>query len=226
MSNILIVEDEASIADAISKFIEREGFKCSVLGDANNVLEWIAKYPPDLIILDIMLPGGDGIDLCNQIRKDSQVPIILLSAKVSESERILGLRAGADDYICKPFSAPELMLRVKVFLKRTGNINNEEPVNNKKLQLNNSALEVSLGTNKIELTKLEFKLISVLSTYPNRIYSREKIIDLLYSDYRVVSDRTIDSHVSKLRKKLLQLSPAHELLISVYGAGYKYNPLP
>jgi two-component system, OmpR family, response regulator BaeR len=222
MTHILVVEDEISIADAIKKFIQREGFECTVLHHATNLVEKVNQLKPDLLVLDIMLPGGDGVAICRTLRQENLLPIILLTAKVSEAERLIGLEAGADDYICKPFSAPELMLRIKAVLRRTQTRLDEQVV---PLILDENKLEVSLGKHRMGLTTVEFSLLKVLVENPHRIFSRDAIMDLIYPDYRVVSDRTVDSHVSKLRKKLKLLSDEHELVCAVYGAGYKYAPI-
>ncbi len=221
MKHILIVEDEVSIADAIKTFLTHAGFRCSVLNDATEVPELVKQFKPDLLILDVMLPGGDGITICKHIRSTSNIPIIMLTAKSSEAERLIGLEAGADDYICKPFSAPELVLRVKAILRRTYTTED----NNAQLTLLEHTQEAQLGDKKVALTTLEFSLLALLIKNAHRIYSRDAIMDLIYSDHRIVSDRTVDSHVSNLRRKLKGLSSEHELIRGVYGSGYKYVPL-
>lgn len=222
MQHILIVEDERSIAEAVRTFLNHAGFHCTLLGTAVDVVPTVERYRPDLIVLDVMLPGGDGIELCRQIREISEVPIIMLTAKTEEAERLQGLEAGADDYVCKPFSAPELVLRVKAILRRRGAVSRKNP---KHLQLDANTQEAKLGEVVINLTTLEFALLSTLSANPNRIYSRDAIMNLIYPDHRIVSDRTVDSHVSNLRKKLKLLSPHHELISGVYGSGYKFSPI-
>lgn len=220
MKHILIVEDEVSIADAINTFLTHSGYQCTVLYDATEVADTVEQMKPDLLILDVMLPGGDGVSLCKNIRANSDIPIIMLTAKTSEAERLIGLEAGADDYICKPFSAPELVLRVKAILRRTAK--NDDDCN--QLSLLEHTQEAQLGDKKVSLTTLEFSLLAVLIKNAHRIYSRDAIMDMIYSDHRIVSDRTVDSHVSNLRRKLKILSPEHELIRGVYGSGYKFVP--
>lgn len=222
MTHILVVEDELSIAQAVKQFLKHEGFDCTVLNSAVNVVELVKRYKPDLIVLDIMLPGGDGLDICRTLRQSTDVPIILLTARTSESDRLTGLEAGADDYVCKPFSAPELVLRIKAILRR----GSMDALPNAKafLTLDADRQQVTINNTRLDLTTVEFALLSALTENPNRIYSRDAIMDIIYSDNRVVSDRTVDSHVSKLRRKLNDVIDGHDLLVSVYGAGYKYVP--
>lgn len=227
VTQILIVEDEQSIAEILAKFAQREGFLSKVLNEGSGVVEYIMQNHVDMLVLDIMLPNKDGLTICREVREFSDIPIILLTAKVNEAERLKGLKAGADDYVCKPFSAPELMLRIKAILKRSANL----PTHNRVASLVESALKIDeeqmivvINDNSAPLTMVEIALLKLLSNAPNRVYSRDTIMDKIYSDFRVVSDRTVDSHISKLRKKLNNLSPDHEYLCSVYGAGYKFIP--
>ena len=223
---IMIIEDEAPIADAIKRFLNRDGFHCTILDNGADAVELVERYQPDLIVLDIMLPGGDGLEICKALRCTTNVPIILLTARSSESDRLEGLKAGADDYVCKPFSAPELVLRVKAILRRSSTdslLSNSSNLN--ELLLDENTQKASLASNSIELTTVEFALLNALVSNPHRIFSRDTIMTVIYKDNRVVSDRTVDSHVSKLRKKINALVEGHELLVSVYGSGYKYAPL-
>ncbi|WP_334032003.1 response regulator transcription factor [Alteromonas sp. P256] len=228
MTHILVVEDEVSIALAVKAFLEKEQMACTVLHTAADLLEIVLHYKPDLIVLDLMLPGGDGIDLCQNIRKHSQVPIIMLTARSSERDRLIGLQAGADDYVCKPFSAPELVLRIKAVLRRSdskGDYKDDgQAVHCAEMKLNRDTLEAEVRGKKVLLTPVEFALAKTLLTSPNKIFSRDALMDVIYSDERIVSDRTVDSHVSKLRRKLKIISPDNELVIAIYGAGYKYTP--
>jgi len=169
-----------------------------------------------------MLPGRDGLELCRDIRGFSPVPIIMVTARVEEIDRLLGLELGADDYICKPFSPREVGARVKAVLRRTqAGAPSEHPG---LLSLDEHSQRVSGPGGVTELTTVEFHIFKTLYRHPGRIFSRAELMDLIYADHRIVSDRTIDSHIKKLRRKLARLAPGHELIHSVYGAGYRYEP--
>jgi two-component system response regulator BaeR len=168
------------------------------------------------------LPGRDGLDICRDIRNFSLVPIIIITARIEEIDRLLGLELGADDYICKPFSPREMVLRVKAIIRRLEV--QTDPVINSLLKLTPDSFRVFSREREIELTSVEFCLLQALYNQPGRILSRSKLMDLIYQDQRIVCDRTIDSHIKKLRKKLFDLLPEEELIHSVYGAGYRYEP--
>ena len=222
MKHILIVEDELKLACLQADYLKNAGFNTTCLSNGLEVLSWLKINPTDLILLDLMLPDRDGLDVCRDIRSISLVPIIIITARIEEIDRLLGLELGADDYICKPFSPREMVLRVKAILRRIEVQKN--PVINSLLKLAPDSFRVSSGEQAIELTSIEFWLLQVLYDQPGRIFSRSKLMDLIYQDQRIVCDRTIDSHIKKLRKKLLDLLPEQELIHSVYGAGYRYEP--
>lgn len=218
---ILIVEDEVKLANLISDFLTSHHYITHQIHHGNEVLPWLEINKPSVILLDIMLPGQSGIELCKAIRQFSNVPIIMVSAKVEEIDRLLGLELGADDYICKPFSYAELVARVKAILRR---LNNVEPKTNV-MQLDESTYSVKYKAASIELTNVEFQLFKLLFNNPNRIFSRDSLMDTMYADQRIVSQRTIDSHIKKLRKKLDELTKTDSVIQSVYGAGYRFvNP--
>jgi len=218
---ILIVEDEPKLAALQRDYLQQAGFKTHLLGDGLEVIPWLRLHTPDLILLDLMLPGRDGLELCKEIRSFSPVPIIMVTARVEEIDRLLGLELGADDYICKPFSPREVVARVKAVLRRTGG-SAAEPASG--LQLDAEGYRALLDGRDLELTAVEFNLFAYLVARPGRIYSRSQLMDAIYPDRRVVTDRTIDSHIKKLRKKIAAVSPDNELIRSVYGVGYKYEP--
>ena len=171
-----------------------------------------------------MLPGCDGLDICRELRRFSAVPIIIITARVEEIDRLLGLELGADDYICKPFSPREMVARVKAVLRRLQAQTTDAPIGTVRLKLDRHSFRVRAEGQEVELTTVEFQLLQALYQQPGRIFSRSKLMDLIYQDQRIVSDRTIDSHIKKLRKKLDELLPNQELIHSVYGAGYRYDP--
>ena len=172
-----------------------------------------------MVLLDLMLPGKDGLTVCRELREFSDIAIIMMTAKVEEIDRLLGLELGADDYICKPYSPREVVARVKALLRRTNNTQEKTPSN--VLELDNDTYQVKVYQQVVELTAIEFNLLKILNKKPGRIYSRSQLIDLIYKDNRIVSERTIDSHIKKLRKKLNAISTENELVQSVYSVGYK-----
>ncbi|WP_442497791.1 response regulator [Methylobacter sp. sgz302048] len=221
MNRILIVEDEEKLARLEADYLHNAGFETFCLADGLAVVPWLKENAADLILLDLMLPGRDGLDLCRDIRRFSTVPIIMVTARIEEVDRLLGLELGADDYICKPFSPREMTARVKAVLRRMQPLA-MEPVSNM-LKLDPQSFRISVGKLETELTAVEFQLLQTMYQQPGRIFSRARLMDLMYQDQRIVSDRTIDSHIKKLRKKLADLLPGQELIHSVYGAGYRYE---
>jgi len=216
---ILIVEDEEAISKYLMKFLNKEGFQVKALSSGLNVINTTHNWQPDLIILDLMLPEKDGITCCKEIREFSDIPIIMLTAKVEEIDRIIGLRVGADDYVCKPFSAVELTLRIQQILKRVST-----PISHDKLQLDRQTYIISYLKNSLELTHLEFLLFNLLYSNPSVIFSRDQIIEIAYPNRNDIFDRAIDSHVKNLRKKIVQINIDQTVIDSVYGAGYRYLP--
>jgi two-component system response regulator BaeR len=217
---ILIVEDEQKLAALLADYLKASGFEPERLGDGREVVSWVREHRPDLILLDLMLPGRDGMEICRELRTFSNVPIIMVTARIEEIDRLLGLELGADDYICKPFSPREVVSRVKAVLRRAGG---GQTVKASGLLLDEARYQATLHGRDLGLTAIEFKLLSLLAANPGRIYGREQLMDRIYPDARVVSDRTIDSHVKKLRRKLETVAPEEELIRSVYGVGYKFE---
>ena len=220
-TRILIVEDEEKLAKLEADYLQNAGFATDSLVDGDAVVPWVKEHHPDLILLDLMLPGRDGLSICREIRSFSTTPIIMITARIEEIDRLLGLEMGADDYIFKPFSQREMVARVKAVLRRLQpQIEDHQALT---LKLDEHSFRVFAEGREIELTMVEFQLLQALYQQPGRIFSRSKLMDLIYQDQRIVSDRTIDSHIKKLRKKLDGLLPGQELIHSVYGAGYRYD---
>ena len=222
-TRILIVEDEEKLAKLEADYLQNAGFATDTIVHGEAVVPWVKLNRPDLIVLDLMLPGRDGLSICREIRSFSTVPVIMVTARIEEIDRLLGLEMGADDYICKPFSPRELVARVKAVLRRIQHQTSDQVTRG--LALNPDRLQVAAEGHEIELTLVEFQLLQALHRHPGHIFSRSKLMDLIYQDRRIVSDRTIDSHIKKLRKKLDELLPGQELIQSVYGAGYRYEQL-
>nr|WP_256833998.1 response regulator [Pseudomonas oleovorans] len=213
-ADILVVEDEPKLAALLRDYLQAEGHRVTCLADGLAVVPAVRAKEPQLILLDIMLPGRDGLDICRELRTFSDVPIMLITARVEEVDRLLGLDLGADDYICKPFSPREVMARVRAVLRR-------RPPANNGLRLDAQAYRAFYDQQELDLTPVEFRLLHCLATTPGRVYSRDQLMDHLYDDHRVVTDRTVDSHVKNLRRKLEQAAPEQELIHSIYGVGYK-----
>lgn len=218
---ILIVEDEPKIASLLTDYLKASGFESFTISDGTNVESWIRENKPHLILLDIMLPGRDGMEICKDIRVFSHVPIIMVTAKVEEIDRLLGLEIGADDYICKPFSPREVVARVKAVLRRT---RDGQAVQAQGFVLDDHTYKATLHGRDLDLTAVEFKLLKLLVENPCRIFSRQQIMDKIYREERFVSDRTIDSHVKKLRRKIETVDPKSTAIYSVYSVGYKFEP--
>lgn len=219
--NILIVEDEPKLASLLADYLRASGFGPFCLGDGAEVMPWVRDHKPDLILLDLMLPGRDGIEVCKDIRTFSRVPIIIVTARIEEIDRLLGLELGADDYICKPFSPREVIARVKAVLRRT---HDGQSIQAQGLVLDEHRYRATLHDHDLELTAVEFKLLQFLVANPGRIYGRQQLMDKIYPDERSVSDRTIDSHIKKLRRKIEAVDPEAKLIHSVYGVGYRFEP--
>jgi two-component system response regulator BaeR len=221
---ILIVEDEPKLASLMSDYLKQSGFDTHILMDGLHAASWVKQHSPSLIILDLMLPNKDGMEVCKEVRAFSEVPIIMATAKIEEIDRLLGLELGADDYVCKPFSYREVVARVKAILRRIEkNTVKATLVSSQIVELDIEKYQAKIEGVLLDLTAVEFNLLAVLAKEPGRIYQREQLMQSIYKEYRVVSDRTIDSHVKKLRKKIKDAYPNEELIHSVYGLGYKYE---
>lgn len=217
---ILVVEDDDEIAEILIMYLHAAGLETKLFGDGVGVVEWVQNNQPAVILLDLDLPTKQGQEVCKEVRAFSSVPIIMTTAKVEEVDRLIGLEIGADDYVCKPYSVKELVARVKVQLRRL----NLSDSKSSSIKVDTESFKVSYQTEQVELTAIEFKLFYLLFSNPNRIYSRAQIMDLVYQDHRDVSDRTVDSHIRNLRRKLAKLPMEDDLIRSVYGAGYKFEP--
>ncbi len=219
MKKVLIIEDEVEISKHMAKFLTAASYDCHFCYRGKGAVELVKSTTPDLIFLDIMLPEVDGIEICRQVRKFSDVPIIMVTAKTEEIDRIHGLEVGADDYLCKPFSLPEMVLRANAMFRRARVYTDDS------FTVNKLTFEIKYSSKIIVLTALEFSLFNLLYSSPERIYSRNQIMDLAYPDIRDTSDRAIDSHVKKIRKKFKTQQIEENIIESVYGAGYRFvNP--
>ena len=248
---ILIVEDEVKIAQLIADFLHADQFLTHIITDGAEVLDYVHTSPVDLIILDIMLPNKDGLTLCKEIRAFSSVPILMLTARVDEIDRLMGLGFGADDYVCKPFSSREVVARVQAILKRTQSkilvasaLDMSANDKHKEHEYTDQVIDASVESEAhllsfahikvdmhkyecqvseqvIELTQVEFKLLCTLLKKPRFVYDRDTLMRQSYNDGRIVSHRTIDSHIKNLRNKLMVTAETKNVIHSIYGVGYK-----
>jgi len=218
---VAIVEDELKLAATLESYLLKEDYQVVQYHDGNDALAGLENTPADLILLDLMLPGVDGLSICKEIRKTSDVPIIMLTARVEEIDRLLGLEVGADDYVCKPYSPREVVARVKAILRRTNKATQE--ADNSRFVLDTQTARVTIDGQVCELTAVELKLLKVMSDKPGQIFNRAQLMTRIYPDGRIVSDRTIDSHVKKLRQKLSAIQADETFVHSVYGIGYKFE---
>jgi len=217
-ARILVVEDQEDLANLLKDYLEQEQWQVDLIHHGDEVEAFIQQHMVDVVLLDIMLPGKNGMDICRDIRKTSDVPIIMTTARVDEIDRILGLEIGANDYVCKPYSPRELVARVKVWLRQKA-----KPCVPPVIHLNTDTLQVSYGDQQVDLTVVECRLLEKMMSQPSRVFSRSQLMDAVYDDGRIVSDRTIDSHIKKLRARLKIIQPDHELIHAIYGCGYKYE---
>ena len=220
---ILIVEDEAKLAALLGDYLTASGYRTMTIDNGLKVVDAVRNESPDLVLLDLMLPGQDGLEVCRALRAFSDVPIVMTTARVEEVDRLIGLDAGADDYICKPYSPREVVARVKAILRRQRRNDTGTPAKTA-LVLDETTMRASLHGGDLDLTQIEWRLLKTLSAAPGRVYSRDHLLDKLYDDGRAVTDRTIDSHIRNLRRKLEAAAPGKNLIRSVYGAGYSYEP--
>jgi len=254
--HILIVEDEPKLAIVLADYLHLSGFTTTAIADGRDVIPYVRAKPPSLMVLDLMLPNKNGMDICRELRQFSALPVIMLTARVDEIDRLLGLELGADDYVCKPYSPREVVARVKAILRRTaqkedhqaspGNMgsdtvtsgaykhadatqmmppdkSNKLPQEARGLRIDDDNYSAELDGVSLRLTPVEFRLLSLLAKSPGRIFQRDYLLLHLYSDHRVVTDRTVDSHVKNLRRKLQAIRVGVDPIVSVYGVGYRLD---
>lgn len=225
MPTILVVEDEHELAALIKRQLEGEGYSAVVAHDGQTALMLAAQASPDLVILDWMLPGLDGLTVCRRLRDRSPVPIVMLTARAEEADRVLGLEVGADDYLTKPFSLRELMARVRAIFRRVELERREEaepttPIRLGQLQIDPVARRITVGGEPIDLTVKEYDLMLLLARHPGRSFSRSYLLDHIWGDDYEGGDRTVDTHIVRLRRKLGDLG---EQIVTVWGVGYRFE---
>ena len=222
---ILIVDDDANICELLRLYLEKDGFDTVVANDGEQAVEYASKYSPDLILLDIMLPKLDGWQVCREIRKTSETPIIMLTAKGETVDKILGLELGADDYVSKPFDTKEVIARIKAVLRRTNDSDKGSQISEvryDKLRINLTNYELEVNGVKIDTPPKELELIYHLASNPNRVYTRDQLLDEVWGFDYYGDSRTVDVHVKRLREKLENVSDEWSLK-TVWGVGYKFE---
>ncbi|EMH4147570.1 two-component system response regulator BaeR [Providencia stuartii] len=221
-ANVLIVEDEPKLGQLLYDYLQAADYQPSILQRGDEVIDYVRQQQPDIILLDLMLPGMDGLTICRELRKFCEIPIIMVTAKTEEIDRLLGLEIGADDYICKPFSPREVVARVKTILRRCQRAASPDK-SRPQLIIDENAFQVRYGEQLLELTPAEFRLLKFMSDNAGTVFSRDQLLDILYDDHRIVTDRTIDSHVKNLRRKLELLDNEKTFIRSIYGLGYRWD---
>lgn len=218
---ILIVEDDAKIADMLANYLQMHGFVTDWCADGQEALARVRRQVPALLLLDLMLPGLDGLAVCSAVRAFSAVPIIMVTARIDEIDRLLGLDTGADDYVCKPFSPREVVARIKALLRRSeGALAKKMPA---AFAVDEARQQIRWRGQALPLTPVEFRLMRLLMSRPGQVFARAKLLDTAHEDLREVSDRAIDSHIKNLRRKLEQAGTGEAGISSVYGVGYRFD---
>lgn len=219
--HVLIVEDEPKIAQLLIDYLHAHHYQTTWLEEGTAVVEWVHENTTDLVLLDLMLPGKDGLQICREIREFSHVPLMIITARVEEIDRILGLEIGADDYICKPFSPREVLSRIRALLRRANF--SPQPASASLLRLDTDKFQAHFADHLLDLTPVEFRLLKTLSDQPGIVFSRQQLIDHIYQDHRIVTDRTMDTHIKNLRKKIQEVGGDAEIIRSIYSVGYKFD---
>ena len=218
---ILIVEDDAKIADMLANYLHMHGFATELCGDGHDAVARVRQQAPALVVLDLMLPGLDGLAVCTEVRTFSTVPIMMVTARVDEIDRLLGLDTGADDYVCKPFSPREVVARIKALLRRSEGALAKSVA--AVFAVDEARQQISWRDQPLPLTPVEFRLMRQLMSRPGQVFARARLLDTLHEDQRDVSDRAIDSHIKNLRRKLEQAGTGDAGISSVYGVGYRFD---
>ena len=225
MAHILIADDNKDITDILSAYVEKEGYVPVVAADGAEAVNMFNKYNPVLVLRDVMMPYKDGYQVCREIREKSEVPIILITARGEDFERIMGLDIGADDYIVKPFSPSEVMARIRAILRRVnrGNSDDKNVLNISTLQINIEEYSLSISGKKIPLTKKEIETMWILAGNPNKVFTRDNLLDSLWGIDYYGDSRTVDSHIKRLRAKIDKVDHPEWSIRTIWGLGYKFE---
>jgi two-component system response regulator BaeR len=217
---VLVVEDDRKISDLLQNYLRAGGFAVEAAYDGRDALRMIQDHAPDAVILDWMLPGLDGFAVCQAVRAFSEVPILMLTARIDEVDRLLGLDNGADDYVCKPFAPREVIARVRALLRRAeGRVKSSS----RPWVIDEASFRISWRGQWLELTRIEFMMFRLLLSRPGRVYSRVQLLASVHDNQRDIGDRAIDTHIKNLRKKVQAADPGTDCIASVYGVGYRFD---
>jgi len=227
VKRILLIEDEPAVADVVVFALREAGFEIEAVGSLREGKQSLERAPVDLLILDLGLPDGDGIDFCRELRQSSRLPVLMLSCRDSEIDRVLGLEIGADDYVVKPFSPRELAARARSILRRAGEVEPSvsEPITLGRVRIDRNEHRVLLDHRELKLTPTEFELLAILVASPRRAFSRAELIERAYDDDLYLSDRAIDSHIKGIRREFQRRDPAADPIDTVHGVGYRARSL-
>jgi DNA-binding response OmpR family regulator len=223
---VLVVDDELAIAEAVRARLESEGFTVAVAGDGPAAIEACARLRPDLVVLDLMLPGMDGLEVCAEIQRDRWIPVLMLTARTEEADKVAGFAVGADDYLTKPFSLRELAVRVRAILRRVDRIESASPngpLERGALRIDTARRRVELDGEEIGLTPLEFEILSVLASEPGVVFTREQLMDRVWGYRDYAGGRVVDSHVARIRRKLQEDGQEARFVRTVHGVGYAFQ---
>jgi DNA-binding response OmpR family regulator len=223
MMTVLVVEDEIEIARVVRDYLHRAGFEVIVVGDGGSAVASVRSARPDLLVLDLGLPGRDGLDVAREIRRWSNTPIVMLTARGDETDRIVGLELGADDYVVKPFSPKELVARVRAVLRRTRAAERgDEVLRAADVEVDTARMRVSVAGRPVELTPTEFQLLATLVREPGRVFTRSQLLDAVHGVAIETYERAIDAHVKNIRRKIEPTPGAPRYLLTVHGVGYRF----
>jgi DNA-binding response OmpR family regulator len=223
---VLVVDDEPAIAEAVRARLESEGYEVVVAGDGPAAIDVCARVHPDLVVLDLMLPGMDGLEVCKEIQRDRWVPVLMLTARTEEADKVAGFAVGADDYLTKPFSLRELAVRVRAILRRVDRIRTTRtngPLALGSLRIDPSRRRVELEDAEVPLTPLEFEILAVLAAEPGVVFTREQLMDRVWGYRDYAGGRVVDSHVARIRRKLREDGQEPRFIRTVHGVGYAFQ---
>jgi DNA-binding response OmpR family regulator len=223
MTTVLVVEDEIEIARVVRDYLRNAGFEVIVVGDGGSAVASVRSAKPDLLVLDLGLPGRDGLDVAREIRRWSDTPIVMLTARGDETDRIVGLEIGADDYVVKPFSPKELVARVRAVLRRTRTAaRGDEIVRAGDVEIDTAKMRVSVGGKQVDLTPTEFQLLATLAREPGRVFTRSQLLDAVHGVAIESYERAIDAHVKNIRRKIEPTPGSPRYVVTVHGVGYRF----